>query len=249
ACAASVRRSPPTSTPRCMTVPRLHGRTSRRPGDAYALMIFEEARRRDAMVFSIFMAIAGLLSTSRLKTHWVSPSMWIGESDVTVADRGPLSSSEISPKKSPGDILARVRPLTVTVAVPSTIRKKPSPASPSRARTASAGWCTSLADRASATRSFFESSENSGTAASILTGSCLATSRSSPASTAPAPWASGILSESLDRDHVPAREEVGPAVHLWRLDPELGEDGGDLRPVLGAVVHRLQQEQRHGHPP
>jgi hypothetical protein len=48
---------------------------------------------------------------------------------------------------------------------------------------------------------------------------------------------------------VTAREEVCPAVHLRGLDPELRKDRRHLRAVLGAVVDRLQQEQRHGHPP
>src|SRR5712691_446356 len=53
----------------------------------------------------------------------------------------------------------------------------------------------------------------------------------------------------LDRDHLSALEEVGPAVHLRGLDPELRQDRGHLRAMLGAVVDCLQQEQRHGHPP
>src|SRR6266487_2805781 len=52
----------------------------------------------------------------------------------------------------------------------------------------------------------------------------------------------------LHLDEFPAGEEVGPAVHLGRLDPELGQDRGHLAAVLGAMVDRLEQDQRRGHP-
>src|SRR5437764_9564746 len=46
-----------------------------------------------------------------------------------------------------------------------------------------------------------------------------------------------------------AREEVRPPVQVGRLYAELREDGRYVRAVVGAVVDRLQQEQRDGHRP
>ena len=123
--------------------------------------------------------MAGLLSTMRLKFHCVSPSSSIGDSAVTVAVLGPLSSKEISPKKSPGPIFLRGLPFTDTVAAPFMIRKNPRPDSPSRARTAPSRCLTCLALRASASTSFLESSEKIGTCESILTTFLSATSGSS----------------------------------------------------------------------
>ena len=51
------------------------------------------------------------------------------------------------------------------------------------------------------------------------------------------------------RDEIAVREEVRPAVHRGWFDPELGQDGGHLRSMFGAVVYRLEQEQRNRHPP
>src|SRR5439155_11806631 len=157
------------------------GRRGRRTvvgGDRQPVTSREEERRIEANVFSIFMATWGLAVITRLKTQDVIPRSWIAVSAVTVAVRGPSSSSEISPNESPGPSFLRVRPLTVTFAVPSTIRKNPRPCSPSVASTAPAGWLTSLAAPASADSSFLDRSWNSGTLASSSVLSVLATVRS-----------------------------------------------------------------------
>jgi hypothetical protein len=156
---------------------------------------------------SILDAMDGFCSISRLNTHAVIPSVVMGVSAVTVAVLGPWSMREISPKKSPGPILFRARPPTETLAVPSVIRKKPTPESPSRASTAPSRWLISFADWAIARSSFLERPSNSGTSESSFTRS-VATSRSFASIE---PSVAGIVSEW-----------AGPMVVVYsaRMDPE-----------------------------
>ena len=53
----------------------------------------------------------------------------------------------------------------------------------------------------------------------------------------------------FNRDELTAGIEVGPAVHIRRLNSQPGQDRCHLGAVLGAMVDGLDEEQRHGHPP
>ena len=75
-----------------------------------------------------------------------------GSSAATCAMRGPPSSTDSSPKNSPGPSRATTVPSRITRTMPSTTTKKPVPISPWRAMTRSAGKSTSIAAAATARR-------------------------------------------------------------------------------------------------
>ena len=105
----------------------------------------------------------------------MSAHIWMSVVEVTVAVRGPPSSSAISPKKSPSfRWLTRLPPI-VTSASPVSITNKPAPGSPSVAITVPAGCEMSRTVRAMAVSSFLEQPENMGTFARRATTSFVAT--------------------------------------------------------------------------
>src|SRR6266511_4807754 len=170
--------------------------------------------------------MAGFCSISRLKVQGVMPSVVTSLWAVQVAVRGPPSSSEISPKKSPGPIFLRDLPPTATLTSPSRIRKKPTPESPSRANTAPLRCVTSLDAVAIDLSSLVESSSKIGTPASILTGSCLVTTHSFGRSPLGRTWPGFYPSGS---------PESGGAAGLSLLPDLLGAQLPDL-PVAGASI-------------
>src|SRR4051794_21661473 len=84
-------------------------------------------------------------------------------SAVTLAERWLPSSSAISPKYSPGPSARTTRSPTLTIALPSTMMKKPTPPRPSTTTCLPAGNDRSFKDCASRWRSRFVSSASSGT--------------------------------------------------------------------------------------
>src|SRR6266516_5725673 len=148
----------------------------------------------------------------------------------------------------------------LTRAVPSRIRKKPIPFSPSRAMTAPPLWLTSLVALAIAWSSFFVHPENSGTLDSSPTASWSATSRSSH----PDPRSMGDSSRAVrgrgtgggassprrrlgDRNEGVVRVEDGlVALAGGRLQPRPVQDG-DLAPPVLDESRSLQHPGRNGH--
>ena len=98
-----------------------------------------------------------------------------GEVAVTVAVRGRLLTSAISPKKSPAPIVFTLRPLRRTSAVPSMSTKNSRPGSPSVVSTLPSGMSISSATRATLPSSLFEQWAKSG---ARLRSSILASRRS-----------------------------------------------------------------------
>jgi Polyketide cyclase / dehydrase and lipid transport len=87
----------------------------------------------------------------------------MGVSAVTVADRGPPSSSDISPTQEPGPSLIDFRPRIVALALPSAITKHSLPGSPCRISTLPSGTSTSSTSEAIRFSSRPVQTENSGT--------------------------------------------------------------------------------------
>jgi hypothetical protein len=84
-------------------------------------------------------------------------------SAVTVAVRGPRSSSDSSPKAAPGPSVATLRPLRFAVASPPTRMNISRPTSPCRTSSWPAFTVTSSDARASRWSSFFDNALNNGT--------------------------------------------------------------------------------------
>ena len=88
--------------------------------------------------------MAGLSPTTLWKSVRWSDSSSLSSTAIAVAERGSLSRSAISPKKSPGPSMLRMisrpsSPRIVTLIRPSTIMKKKSPSSFSKKTTVSFG--------------------------------------------------------------------------------------------------------------
>src|SRR6059036_1828256 len=139
------------------------------------MAFFVARRRRAAIASSVRIAIEGCSVSKPRYTHSVSANSDRSVVAVTVAVRGPPSSSAISPKKSPAFRWLMRLPPIVTSASPSSITNRPAPGSPSLATTEPGACCTGRTAFAIVWRSFFEQPEKIGTRDSRSTTSLFAT--------------------------------------------------------------------------
>ncbi len=107
------------------------------------------------------MASHGLSRIAFSNSHEARAMQPVGSVATTGAIRGRPSSTDSSPKNSPGPRVATSSPSRMTRTAPSTTRKNPVPISPCRAITRSVGNSTSTALPATAARSAGWTPENS----------------------------------------------------------------------------------------
>ena len=125
------------------------------------------ARRRPTSVSSRPQATSGCSSTNGLNSQADIPRQRRSVPAMIVAERGPLSISATSPKCSPGPRVRTMLPPTLTVALPSSITKKPIPLSPSRVISSPSLKSRSVIRLLSFFSSLGLMPENSGTRASV----------------------------------------------------------------------------------
>src|SRR5581483_7610155 len=130
---------------------------------AYWTLLASYSRRRWARPARSLREKPGTSSMIPANSRWPSTTTSIGVSATTVALRGARSSRASSPKASPGPSVATLRPLRVTLAVPSTITKNSEPGAPSLTRTLPALTFTSSARRATRPSSLRDRAENRDT--------------------------------------------------------------------------------------
>src|SRR4051795_8033382 len=111
-------------------------------------------------------ATAGMSFSIDLNSRWAITITVSGVVATTVAVRRSVSSSPISPKKSPGPSTLSVSPSLRTSAVPSSIRKNSCAKLPCVASSSPSGTVSSSVHCATCSSSFFESVEKSATCSS-----------------------------------------------------------------------------------